>query len=456
MTSSPSLGNISITRRSLGMRVCSFASYQSPLSSELIIMNKDQLVRALNLIAGGQSIRETARQFHVSKDWLWRRFNGVVTRTDFNSSRQVLSPELEKQLAEWVLLQARLGWAPPHSRFRLFAQTLVRASGSDHRLGKRWHKQFFKRNPSVKSVRSTGIDFLRVNGASAANINEFFDRLDHPRLAEVMAEDTWNVDEVGSMIGLGDNPLVIGPAAVRKVYTMDPGNREWVTILECVSGGGRALSPLVIFKGEDVQQQWFQGQIDEPDFDSWQFCTSQKGWTNNSIALRWLKDIFLPETKPSSDRWRHLILDGHGSHVTEEFMLACLEAKVWLDFLPAHTSQVLQPLDLGSFSVLKRSYRKHLREACASSLTMTPKKPEFLEAWNKARKEAFRRTIIAAGWKATGIFLRDRSKPLNSRLARDRDQDRAGGPSTPPPRTSEADPLAEMSAISFQTLRSSR
>lgn len=170
----------------------------------------------------------------------------------------------------------------------------MRASGSDHRLGKNWHKAFFKRNPSVKSVRSTGIDFLRLNGASRTNIDEFFDRLDHASLAKVMPEDTWNVDEVGSMIGLGDNPLVIGPAALRKIFTMDPGNREWVTILECVSASGRALSPLVIFKGAEVQQQWFQGQVDDPDFDKWLFSTSEKGWTNNSTALRWLKDIFLP------------------------------------------------------------------------------------------------------------------------------------------------------------------
>ena len=60
------------------------------------------------------------------------------------------------------------------------------------------------------------------------------------------------------MVGLGDNPLVIGPAARTKIYTMDPGNREWVTILECINATGRVLQPLVIFKGVDVQQQWFE------------------------------------------------------------------------------------------------------------------------------------------------------------------------------------------------------
>ena len=69
---------------------------------------------------------------------------------------------------------------------------------------------------------------------------------------EVIEADTYNVDEIGTMISLGDNPLVIGPSAVRKVFTMDPGKREWVTILECVSASGRVLLPLVIFKSTKV------------------------------------------------------------------------------------------------------------------------------------------------------------------------------------------------------------
>ena len=68
----------------------------------------------------------------------------------------------------------------------------------------------------------------------------------------MLLEDTYNVDEIGSMFRLRDNPLVIGPAAVRKIYTMDPGNREWVTIPECVSADSRVLPPLVIFKGAEV------------------------------------------------------------------------------------------------------------------------------------------------------------------------------------------------------------
>lgn len=137
-------------------------------------------------------------------------------------------------------------------------------------------------------------------------------------------------------------------------------------------------------------------------------------------------------------------------------MMACLEAKVWLNFLPAHTSQVFQPLDLGPFSVLKRAYRKHLRQACASSLTMAPKKPEFLESWNLARKEAITPGHIATGWKATGIYPGDPLKPLNSRLARQREQDGPEGATWSVPHPTEDPLLSETSAMAVTTPKSSR
>ena len=58
---------------------------------------------------------------------------------------------------------------------------------------------------------------------------------------------------------------------------------------------------------------------------------------------------------------------------------------------------MLQPLDLGPFLVLKRAYQKYLRDAYLTSLTLTLKKLEFLEAWNKARKEALTLEHIAIG-----------------------------------------------------------
>ena len=62
------------------------------------------------------------------------------------------------------------------------------------------------------------------------------------------------------------------------------------------------------------------------------------------------REVFLPQTKPNDpSEARLLIVDGHGSHTSDLFMATCYLNNVYLLFLPAHTSHMLQPLDLGSF-----------------------------------------------------------------------------------------------------------
>ncbi len=77
--------------------------------------------------------------------------------------------------------------------------------------------------------------------------------------------------------------------------------------------------------------------------------------------MEWLQYVFLPRTQPKDPtQGRLLILDGHDSHTTDDFMWNCFNNNVYLVFLPAHTSHVLQPLDLSVFSPLKQAYRKYL------------------------------------------------------------------------------------------------
>lgn len=74
------------------------------------------------------------------------------------------------------------------------------------------------------------------------------------------------MDEIGSMIGFGDNPLVISLSEVSKIFTVDTGKRGWVSIMEAMNVAGRALDPLDIFKASHVQQQWFKAQVQGKDF----------------------------------------------------------------------------------------------------------------------------------------------------------------------------------------------
>lgn len=62
---------------------------------------------------------------------------------------------------------------------------------------------------------------------------------------------------------------------------------------------------------------------------NWGFITSSKGWTSDDIGLAWLKEIFIPATKTDMpNEKRLLILDGHGSHATLDFMRICFGNRI--------------------------------------------------------------------------------------------------------------------------------
>ena len=69
---------------------------------------------------------------------------------------------------------------------------------------------------------------------------------------------------------------------------------------------------------------------------------SGKGWTNNRLAFEWFKRVFDSYSKKRQQgEYRLLILDGHASHITSEVIQFCINEKIILACLPAHTTHVL-------------------------------------------------------------------------------------------------------------------
>ena len=92
------------------------------------------------------------------------------------------------------------------------------------------------------------------------------------------------MDEMGILEGLGSNGLVLGNSQKIATIKKQPGSRSWTTIFECILATGQAIQPLVIFKGLTVQQQWFPQELEF--LNGWNFSSSEKGWTTDSMALK--------------------------------------------------------------------------------------------------------------------------------------------------------------------------
>ena len=100
------------------------------------------------------------------------------------------------------------------------------------------------------------------------------------------------MDESGIIEGQGVNGLVVGSAERRSIQKKQPGSRAWTSFIECVSATGKALTPLVIFKGKTVQQQQFPK--DTTPYKGWEFTATENAWTSDSTAVEQLEKVFLP------------------------------------------------------------------------------------------------------------------------------------------------------------------
>ncbi|KAI0990914.1 hypothetical protein K3495_g17273, partial [Podosphaera aphanis] len=170
-------------------------------------------------------------------------------------------------------------------------------------LGKDWIPKFIKQNPRVASIVGRRIESLRVTGTNHTALENFCKLFKEVRdRFNIQTGDIWNMDEQGLGLGVCSNTKVLSSSKKTRTFVISPQNREWVSVLECVSATGRIIKPLIIFKGNSLQTSWFEEST--PD---WTFTTSENGWTSKLIALGWLTDVFLPQTKPDGGRPRMLV-----------------------------------------------------------------------------------------------------------------------------------------------------
>jgi 4-hydroxybenzoate polyprenyltransferase len=373
------------------------------------------LGQAIIDVTKGQSLRKTARHWGVPLTTLHSRLHGQESRSEAAIPKQRLSPAQEKRLTQWILTQNDLGLPPTHAQIKQFTQQILAVKGDHQPLGKHWMQAFLRRNPSLRTQRAYSRESVRVNGANTEVIKPWFNHLYIPKVQAIIPENRYNMDEAGIMEGLGENGLVVGSAEKRSVQKKFPGSRAWTSFLECISATGVPLPPLVMFKGKSVQQQWFPEDL--TPFEGWEFTATDNGWTTDKTAVEWLEKIFIPLTQPSRPQEKRLlILDGHGSHETTDFMYLCFQHNIHLLYLPPHTSHVLQPLDLSVFSPLKHSYRKQIGYLSHQTDSSPIGKQNFLSCYQKARKDGLTASNIKSGWKASGLWPVSSAKPLMSRL----------------------------------------
>jgi hypothetical protein len=202
------------------------------------------------------------------------------------------------------------------------------------------------------------------------------------------------------MMGKITTQLVITGSERRgRPKTIQPGNREWVTLIAAINAAGWSVPPFLIFAGKCHLSAWYEGAEIPRD---WAFAVSDNGWTNNELGVDWLKHFDAYTKARTVGARRLLILDGHESHHSFEFQELCKENDIYTLCMPPHSSHLLQPLDVGCFSPLKRAYSREVESLMRDHINHITKL-EFLPAFKAAFDRAFTLVNICSAFRGAGL-----------------------------------------------------
>ena len=102
-----------------------------------------------------------------------------------------------------------------------------------------------------------------------------------------------------------------------------------------------------------------------------------------------------------------LLLDGHASHVSIEAVEFARNDEVHVLCLPAHTTHVLQPLDVGVFKPFKSAYNKACKRLMANHPHRVVTTDQIAGLVGTAWPQSLTPVNIMSGFKKCGIY------PLN-------------------------------------------
>jgi hypothetical protein len=99
----------------------------------------------------GLSQNKAAQKWGIPTTSLSARLQGRAAIGEQNQPGQLLSKRQEDRLAQWILRQESLGYAPSHSQIRACVIALLQQQGRKASVGKNWVAKFIKKRSELRT-----------------------------------------------------------------------------------------------------------------------------------------------------------------------------------------------------------------------------------------------------------------------------------------------------------------
>ena len=221
-------------------------------------------------------------------------------------------------------------------------------------------------------------------------------------LSEHNAHRVFNLDESGFPLQGNSRLKVIAGRGTKNVYRIAPDDRTQITVMMCGSASGDFCKPFVIFPGGDRAPKF---NVPEEYINSFDLGWSKNGWINSDAFFEWLANLFHKSLKDKVQFPILVFMDGHTAHMNVAVSEFCRDHDIILYCLPPHASHIMQPLDVGVFSSLKKNWNKTLQNFEIKYKGLIMNKSHFFtafgECWVKAAD--VNKKNIKSGFRKSGL-----------------------------------------------------
>ena len=346
------------------------------------------------------SARAAAALFGVRHEKLSRRKHGLKSRRDISANSRKLDTLEEEAIVQYILHLDSKGFPPRMSGVEDMANRLLSKRNAPH-VGTRWAQRFVARQPALRTRFNQKYDHQRAKCEDPELIRGWF-ALVRNTIAKygIVDDDIYNFDETGFLMGQISSTTVVTNAERRaRAKSVQPGNREWVTVIQGVSSRGWAMPPFIIFAAKNHLSSWYENS---PLPRDWVISVTENGWTTNEKGMEWIRHFEKHTGRRRTGRYRLLVVDGHESHHSDDFELFCQEKDIITLCMPPHSSHLLQPLDVGCFGPLKAAYGKQISDYMRAYRTHISKE-DFLPAFYAAFQDAMTESNVQGGFRGAGL-----------------------------------------------------
>ena len=309
------------------------------------------------------------------------------------------------------MIYARRGFPFSQNQLRVLAYEMASRDGQKgfspikQRAGRYWLKGFYQRYPEVRKKMAVNLSIARAIGANPAQIMKFFNEyrkwLDTWGL-DYTPKRIWNIDKCG----IGDVPqltAVVGITGEHTFQTVSEEKPQNTVIVSCMSAGGLAMPPLVIFKVKKIKPEWWEAVP-----TGYMIRGSATGYINGKLFQEFGEHFiwFLTEKKILGGNNKVLLLlDMHKSHLFNLGFMEYMKSKnVEVCCFPPHCTHILQPLDDTPFALFKAEYQRQLMRVNRLLSGQRISRVTFFRVLVPAYTAAMTPEAIRSRFKNTGVY----------------------------------------------------